>query len=228
MATEKQIAANRMNALKSTGPKTEEGKARASFNAIRHGLRADTLALPYEDPAEVQEFVDGILAAVAPRDAIEAELAAEIATLSWKLRRAERVDNAYLSKRMLSMVDRLKADGPDERAWNIELAAYDDDEAGRRRRRYVGGIRSALSRARRELLKWREQHPPVAVAEPEAQPDVERPEERAAEETRVEAQEVEIGSVRPEAVGAGFGPNLAMSGPTAVEFGPVLPVPMLR
>lgn len=38
MASEKQIAANRANAKRSTGPKTELGKSRSSQNAFRHGL----------------------------------------------------------------------------------------------------------------------------------------------------------------------------------------------
>jgi hypothetical protein len=38
MATEKQIAANRANALKSTGPRTAAGRAKSSRNAYRHGL----------------------------------------------------------------------------------------------------------------------------------------------------------------------------------------------
>jgi hypothetical protein len=42
MASDKQIAANRRNATKSTGPRTQEGKARSRLNALRHGL-ASTL-----------------------------------------------------------------------------------------------------------------------------------------------------------------------------------------
>ena len=48
MASEKQIAANRANAKRSTGPKTAAGRARSSRNAYRHGL---SLELPLNDPA---------------------------------------------------------------------------------------------------------------------------------------------------------------------------------
>ena len=43
MASPRQIEANRRNALKSTGPKTEKGKRRLRSNAIRHGLTAETV-----------------------------------------------------------------------------------------------------------------------------------------------------------------------------------------
>src|SRR3954451_8068521 len=58
MATDAQIAANRKNAARSTGPKTEEGKARARCNALKHGERARVVGampvLPHEDPRELE------------------------------------------------------------------------------------------------------------------------------------------------------------------------------
>src|SRR2546428_11252189 len=52
MTTPAQIEANRRNAQKSTGPKTAQGRAVVSLNGLRHGLRAETAVLPFEDPAE--------------------------------------------------------------------------------------------------------------------------------------------------------------------------------
>ena len=49
MTSERQKAANRANALQSTGPKTREGKAAVRLNAIRHGLLARDAVLPGED-----------------------------------------------------------------------------------------------------------------------------------------------------------------------------------
>jgi len=52
MTTEAQVAANRLNARKSTGPRTEEGKAKVALNAVTHGLRARGVVLPGEGPDE--------------------------------------------------------------------------------------------------------------------------------------------------------------------------------
>ena len=52
------IIANRRNATRSTGPRTDAGKARSRLNGLKHGLRAQVLVLPDEDPAAFQERLD--------------------------------------------------------------------------------------------------------------------------------------------------------------------------
>ena len=54
MASVAQIRANRLNAQKSTGPRTAEGKAAASQNAAKHGLLAEQVVIKGEDPAEFE------------------------------------------------------------------------------------------------------------------------------------------------------------------------------
>ena len=49
MTSEKKTEANRRNALKSTGPRTPEGKTAVRLNALRHGLRSEEILLPGED-----------------------------------------------------------------------------------------------------------------------------------------------------------------------------------
>lgn len=49
MPTPKQIAANRRNAKKSTGPRTPAGKSNVRLNALKHGLTAQSVVLPFED-----------------------------------------------------------------------------------------------------------------------------------------------------------------------------------
>jgi len=54
--TEKELAANRKNALKSTGPKTPAGKKRASMNSLKHGLRSVSLAVPILENPKVSRY----------------------------------------------------------------------------------------------------------------------------------------------------------------------------
>ena len=92
MASAAQIDANRRNAGKSTGPKSERGAAAAARNALRHGLRAEKLTCFDEDAADFAAFHDGQVAAFAPADEAEAQLVERITLCAWRLRRSARVE----------------------------------------------------------------------------------------------------------------------------------------
>ncbi len=91
MASEAQMSANRANAQKSTGPRTSEGKAVVSQNAVTHGFLAHETVIQGEDPGEFAFYRDGLLGELGPVGEGELEMAERIVGLSWRLRRAERL-----------------------------------------------------------------------------------------------------------------------------------------
>ncbi len=97
MATKAQIKANRENAKKSTGPRTEEGKARVSLNALKHGLLARDAVLPEEDPAEFDRQLRDLERDLRPENSLEFELVRQIADAQWRMRRLVRIETAFLS-----------------------------------------------------------------------------------------------------------------------------------
>jgi len=111
MATQKQIKANRKNAQKSTGPKTDEGKAAVSQNAVKHGLFAQSVIYG-ENQAEYEAFHDNFLADHAPVVAMELFLAERAANLAWRLKRAERMQNEVIE----DMIGRKVTTNPARRA----------------------------------------------------------------------------------------------------------------
>lgn len=110
MASEAQIEANRRNAAKSTGPRTEQGKAASSRNAIRHGLAAAQLILFDERPEDFERFHDDLRTAYAPADAAEDELVERIAMASWRLRRVWRAEAAAMNEAALAIARRRARD----------------------------------------------------------------------------------------------------------------------
>ena len=88
MTSFRQIAANRRNARKSSGPITEEGKQRSRCNAVRHGLTAETVIGALEDAEDYKAFEAAIIADYDAQSAVERELVLRLASLLWRLRRA--------------------------------------------------------------------------------------------------------------------------------------------
>jgi len=93
MSTQAQILANRRNAQKSTGPRTSEGKAAVSQNAVRHGLLARRDVITSESQADFDLYRAQILDELDPVSPMESMLAERVVTLSWRLKRAGRIQN---------------------------------------------------------------------------------------------------------------------------------------
>ncbi|WP_337176242.1 hypothetical protein [Paludisphaera sp.] len=103
MTTEARARTNRENARKSTGPKTEAGKARCRLNALKHGRRSKAVAapvLPQEDAAELGRRIQDWIESYQAVGAVEIDLVTRAAKASWALDRAERHETALLARRV--------------------------------------------------------------------------------------------------------------------------------
>ncbi len=87
MATISQLAANFMNAQKSTGPNTKNGKSRSKLNAVKHGLSAQTVLLPNEDALAYKELCQKYRVHYRPADFAEETVVQQIADTAWRLGR---------------------------------------------------------------------------------------------------------------------------------------------
>jgi hypothetical protein len=96
MTSFRQIEANRRNALRSTGPKTDEGKRQSRRNALRHGLTAETVIEGLEDREDYRAFEAAVIADYDARTAVERELVLRLASLLWRLRRIISIETDLL------------------------------------------------------------------------------------------------------------------------------------
>src|SRR5829696_9067841 len=92
MTSDKKAEANRRNALKSTGPRTPEGKAAVRLNALRHGLRSEEILLPGEDEEALRELDEHLRIELQPAGELEILLVDRIIASYWRLLRLGRVE----------------------------------------------------------------------------------------------------------------------------------------
>lgn len=92
MATQAQIAANRRNSQKSTGPRSEAGKAAAAQNATRTGLYAHSILIDGEDPAELDTLAHDYLETCRPVGPRERAIVDSLIHTDWLLRRMRRLE----------------------------------------------------------------------------------------------------------------------------------------
>jgi hypothetical protein len=108
----KQHEANCRNAQNSTGPKTPEGKAKASMNAIKHGLRARRTPIFNESKEEFEQLCDDLQAEWQPQDLAESAFVEQLACQQWMLARVTRHEfmtyTFFLDKGFLELNRHLK------------------------------------------------------------------------------------------------------------------------
>jgi hypothetical protein len=112
-ATARQIQANRINALRSTGPTSPAGKAAVARNAVRHGILGGTLLLADEDPSEFHGLLDDLSTSLRPVGALELALVERIAVSLWRQRRLVRAETAAIELDRLTEAN-LQEPDPDE------------------------------------------------------------------------------------------------------------------
>ena len=103
MATDKQFAANRQNAQKSTGPKTPEGRAAVRLNGVKHGLTAETIVLKGESEADFTAMLDSFEAEHAPTTPTEEALVVQLALANWRLRRLYHQEAGFYTSQLKTL-----------------------------------------------------------------------------------------------------------------------------
>ena len=100
MTSDKQADANRRNALKSTGPKTPEGKDAVRLNALKHGLLSQELLLPGESEAALMELAERLMTDLQPEGTLEIILVEDIIVAYWRLRRFRKVEADMFARQL--------------------------------------------------------------------------------------------------------------------------------
>ena len=207
MTTNAQIKANRNNAKKSTGPRTEEGKTRVARNALKHGLLARDTVLPGEDPAEFDRQLSALEADIQPANSLEFELVRQIADAQWRMRRLTRLETGFIAaavaeKRRLTEKYRPEnlRPGYDGETQLLGSAMLDRTQALVHLARYDGHLSRRFFRAVKQLSDLRR-------------------DERKAHETRPSADSVRPDAYRGPYVPAQAPPTIDTPSPTVARIG---------
>jgi hypothetical protein len=94
MTSPAQAAANAANAQLSTGPRTEEGKARSARNSLKHGLTAKDLIVREDEQEEFNDLHHSLREQLAPEGAVEMIAFNELLHAAWNLTRFRRLESA--------------------------------------------------------------------------------------------------------------------------------------
>jgi hypothetical protein len=98
MSSQRKLEANRRNAQRSTGPRSEAGKAKVARNATRHGFLAQYAVVAPGEEADYQRLCQALFAAFQPSGEIELLLLEQLVIAAWNLRRIAAAESALAEK----------------------------------------------------------------------------------------------------------------------------------
>jgi len=151
MATTRQVAANKLNAQLSTGPKSDLGKARVAGNALRHGLFAYRILVPElgEEQAAWDAYTHQVVNELEPVGVVEQRLATRVAELLWRLDRIGRAESAITATAVAGALLPDPATVAPEAVKTLTTPLPADASASQR----LARCRAAIPRLRRDLVE---------------------------------------------------------------------------
>jgi hypothetical protein len=147
MSSLRQIEANRINALRSTGPSTEAGKATSRFNALKTGIDAHAEIIVGEHPDDLKALADGYYARWNPRTPESRMLVDALISDEWQLRRLRRAEQSLWGYVNIGT----ESDHDKENPYWEGRVLYHGDQAFDRLQRRVNSIRRNAERTLKQL-----------------------------------------------------------------------------
>ena len=130
MSSQKQIVANRLNAQKSTGPHTPEGRDAVRFNALRHGLTAKHAVLENENEQEFQEMLAAFESEHQPTGPTENLLVQQMVMAAWRLGRLRAVETGLFNIRMVDLDKQTRGASAQLSETERQASAFLEDNRG--------------------------------------------------------------------------------------------------
>ena len=173
---DKRKLTSRLNALKSTGPKTPEGKRRSAFNSVTHAGYVQEFILPGEELSDFQLLMDTHLSTWKPTNPIEETFVNEMVTTLWRLRRQAPAESSLIRiqiQRMSPMISVEFESVSSHSLYALAVAALQEhgdalNQIARQGRRLL----AQYEKLTQQLLTMRQLFPPIAPKPPNYKPQL--------------------------------------------------------
>jgi hypothetical protein len=157
--SELRVAANRANAQLSSGPRTPEGRAVSSMNAVKTGLTGRTVLLPSDDVEAYRQHIAAYENEYKPVGVRESELVQSLADLQWRLQRIPGLEMAIYARGRDEFAAQFEELDPSVRSARIDLETFIHYEKPLRNLQLQEGrLRRHREKDLAELRELQEQH----------------------------------------------------------------------